>query len=155
MVTGMIGERCGGLAELDDAEVPARRPLPMHYVVVRQGDEGLEVLCISLKAKGEVFPVFSVGWAARAYLFAEASDKGWYAKACDADEIISLLDSLRDRVEWVALDASPDRQDQGEVANVMPRESFVDYLSCFHNPASLLRGVVEAVEDEIQGADNG
>lgn len=154
MVTRVAGEHCGDLVELGGTGLPERRMLSMHHVVVRQSDEGFEALRISLKAKGEVIPVFSVVWAAHAYRFAQASDDGWYAKAYDADEMISLLDSLGNSVEWVALDPSPDHRTRDEVANVMPRERFVDYLSCFRDPTPLLRSGFKGVEDVTHGADN-
>ena len=56
--------------------VPERSLAPLHYVVVRHGDKGLEVLRIRLEGKGEALPVFSAAWAARGYLFAEAPGGG-------------------------------------------------------------------------------
>jgi hypothetical protein len=107
--------------------VPERRPAPLHYVVARDRDKGLEVLRVPLRGNGEALPVFSAGWAARGYLFAEAPGGGWYVKTCTPDELVSLLVGPCAGVEWVALDTRPGRS-EGEAANVMPWENFVDYL---------------------------
>jgi hypothetical protein len=108
--------------------VPERSPAPLHYVVIRHGDEGLEVLRIPLEGKGRVLPVFSAGWAARGYLFAEAPGGGWYVKACSPGKLASLLVGPCAGVEWVALDPRPGQRREGDAATVMPRENFVDYL---------------------------
>jgi hypothetical protein len=114
----------GGLA----TSVPERRPSPLHYVVAKDGDEGLEVLRVPLWGNGEALPVFSAGWAARGYLFAEAPGGGWYVKTCTPEELVSLLVGPCAGVEWVMLDPRPVRY-AGEAANLMPWENFVDYLS--------------------------
>ena len=106
---------------------PERRPAPLHYVVARDGEKGLEVLRVPLKGKGGVLPAFSAGWAARGYLFAEAPGGGWYVRACAPGELISLLVGPCAGIEWVMLDPRPGRHN-GEVANLMPWENFVDYL---------------------------
>jgi hypothetical protein len=108
--------------------VPERSPAPLHYVVVRHGDKGLEVLRISLEGKGEALPVFSAAWAARGYLFAETPGGGWYVSTYTPGELVSLLVGSCAGVGWVALDARPGPRSGGEVANLMPRENFVDYL---------------------------
>jgi hypothetical protein len=113
----------GGLA----TSGPERRPPPLHYVVAKDGDEGLEVLRVPLRGKGEALPVFSAGWAARGYLFAEASGGGWYARACTHEELVSLLVGPCAGVEWVALDTRPGRSGD-KAANAMPWENFLDYL---------------------------
>jgi hypothetical protein len=107
--------------------VPERDPAPLHYVVARDGDKGLEVLRVPLGANGEALLVFSARWAARGYLFAEAPGGGWYVKTCTPDELVSLLVGLCAGVEWVALDTRPGRS-EGEATNVMPWGNFVDYL---------------------------
>jgi hypothetical protein len=104
-----------------------RRPAPLHYVVAKDSDNGLEVLRVPLLGKGEALPVFSAGWAARGYLFAEAPDGGWYVKTCAPGELVSLLVGSCAGLEWVMLDPRPGRH-LGEVANLMPWENFVDYL---------------------------
>jgi hypothetical protein len=48
-------------------------------------------------------------------------------KTCIPGELVSLLVGPCAGVEWVAFDPRPGRNG-GEVANVMPRENFVDYL---------------------------
>ncbi len=106
---------------------PERRPAPLHYVVVRDGEKGLEVLRVPSKGKGGVLPAFSAGWAARGYLFAEAPGGGWYVRACAPGELISLLVGVCAGIEWVMLDPRPGCH-AGEVANLMPWENFVDYL---------------------------
>ena len=106
---------------------PERRPAPLHYVVARDGEKGLEVLRVPLKGKGGVLPAFSAGWAARGYLFAEAPGGGWYVRACAPGELISLLVGPCAGIEWVMLDPRPGRHN-GEVANLMQWENFVDYL---------------------------
>ena len=107
--------------------VSERSPAPLHYVLVRHGKEGLEVLRIPLEGKGKALPVFSAGWAARGYLFAEAPGGGWYVKTCTPDELVSLLVGHCAGVDWVALDTRPGRGG-GEAANGMPWENFMDYL---------------------------
>ena len=123
VATRFVIKQRGGLA----TGGPERRPSPLHYVVVKDGDKGLEVLRVPLPGKGEALPVFSAGWAARGYLFAEAPGGGWYVKTCTPDELLSLLFGSCAGVEWVALDPRPGRS-AGEAANVMPRENFMDYL---------------------------
>ena len=73
MATRFGGKQRGGVA----TGVPERRLASLHHVVVRDGDKGLEVLRVLLEGKGQVLPVFSAGWAARGYLFAEAPGGGW------------------------------------------------------------------------------
>ena len=124
MATRFGGQQRSGLA----TGVPERHPAPLHYVVVKDGDKGLEALRVSLRGKGEVLPVFTAGWAARGYLFAEAPGGGWYVKACIPGELVSLLVGPCAGVEWVMLDPRPGPRSGGEEANLMPRENFVDYL---------------------------
>jgi hypothetical protein len=107
--------------------VPERSPAPLHYVVVKDGDKGLEVLRVPLRGNGEALPVFSAGWAARGYLFTEAPGGGWYVKTCTPGELVSMLVGPCAGVEWVMLDPQPVRY-AGEAANRMPWENFVDYL---------------------------
>ena len=106
---------------------PEGSPASLHYVVAKDGDEGLEALLVPLGTNGEALLVFSAGWAARGYLFAEAPGGGWYVKTCTPDELVSLLVGHCAGVEWVALDTRPGRSG-GEAANVMPWENFMDYL---------------------------
>ena len=123
-MTTRFGEKQrGGLA----TGVSERRPAPLHHVVARDGDKGLEVFVLQM-GKGEVLPVFSAGWTARGYLFAEAPGGGWYVRACIPGELISLLVGPCAGVEWIALDPRPGPRSGGEAANLMPRENFVDYL---------------------------
>ena len=118
-----VGKQRRGLATGD----PERRLIPLHYVVVRDGDKGLEVLRVPLQVGGEALLVFSAGWAAHGYLFAEALGGGWYVRTCIPSELVSLLVGPCAGVEWVALDPRPGRSGS-EVANAMPRENFMDYL---------------------------
>ena len=106
---------------------PERRTARLHHVVARDGDKGLEVLRVPSKGKGDALPVFSAGWAARGYLFAEAPGGGWYVRACAPGELVSLLVGPCAGIEWVMLDPRPGRH-TGEAANLMPWENFVDYL---------------------------
>ncbi len=124
MAINIGGKQRKGLATGD----PERHPAPLHYVVAKDDARALEVLRVSLEGKGGVLPVFSAGWAARGYLFAEAPGGGWYVKTCTPGELFSLLVGPCAGVEWVALDPRPGPRRGGEVANVMPRENFVDYL---------------------------
>jgi hypothetical protein len=124
MATRFGGQQRGGLA----TGVPERRPARLHHVVARDGHKGLEVLVVLQEGKGRVLPVFSAGWAARGYLFAEAPGGGWYVRACIPGELVSLLVGPCAGVEWVALDPRPGPRCGGEAANLMPRENFVDYL---------------------------
>ena len=153
MVTETMGEHRRGSAERDGAGVSARRPVLVHHVVARQGDKGLEVLRISLQGKGETLPVFTAGWAARRYLFAEAPGGGWYVRACTPGELVSLLVGLYASVEWVALDPMPGRGG-GEAANVMPRENFVDYLLCSRAPSLLRLSDFEIIGGAPCGREN-
>ncbi len=102
-------------------------------MVARRGGEDSGVLRVPMEGKGETLPVFSVGWAARGYLFAEAPGGGWHVEACAPDELVSLLTGSG--IEWVALDSRPGRRRGYETANMMPRESFVDYLLFFRAPS--------------------
>jgi hypothetical protein len=133
MPTRTTGVRSWGTAKRGGADLRAGRPIPVHHVVARDGEKGLEVLRMPLEDRGETLPVFSAGWAARGYLFAEAPGGGWHAKACGPDELISLLAGPCARVEWVALD--PRQAPRAEAVNVMPREGFVDYLLSSRAPS--------------------
>ena len=124
MATTFGGKQHRGLA----TGVPERRPAPLHYVVVKDGDKGLEALRAPLLGKGEELPVFSAGWSARGYLFAEAPGGGWYVRACSPGELVSLIVGPCAGVEWVALDPRPGPRSGSEAAIVMPRKNFVDYL---------------------------
>jgi len=125
MATETMAEHRGGPVERGGNGVSTGRPARSHHVVVRDGDKGLEVLRILLEGKAEALPVFTAGWAARGYLFAEAPGGGWYVRTCTPGELASLIIGLCAGVEWVALDPRPGRSG-GEAANVMPRENFVD-----------------------------
>ena len=115
-------------ASLERAEISMGRPVLVHHVVVRRGEKGLEVLHTHLEEKGETLPVFSAGWAAREYTFAEAPRDGWYVKACAPDEMLSLLDGTCADVEWIVFDPKAGYRRRNGALNMMPRESFVDYL---------------------------
>lgn len=128
MVTGAISEHHGEFAEFGEGSAPTGRRVLTHHVLIAHGEEGFEVLRIPLHGGGEAFPVFSAGWAARGYLFAEAPGAGWYVKTYTPDEMIALLDGAGTNVEWVAFDPIPDHRGS-ETTNVMPRESFMHYLS--------------------------
>ena len=116
------------------------RAARLHYVVAGEGEKGLEVLRVPLEGKGGVLPVFSAGWAARGYLFAEAPGGGWYVRAYTPGELGSLLVGPCAGVEWVALDPRPGPRSGGEAATLMPRENFVDYLSGLTHPFPTSRG---------------
>ncbi len=136
-MTKAMAEHRGGPSERGGDNVSVERPVLMHYVVARQGDKGLEVLRIPLQEKGEMLPVFSAGWSARGYLFAEETPGwGWYVRACSPGELVSLLVGFYAGVEWVALDPRPGGE--SEAANMMPRENFVDYL-LYSRATSLLQ----------------
>ena len=124
MTTKFGGEQQGELV----TSASKRHTSRLHYVVARNGDKGLGVLLMPLEGKGQVLPAFSAGWAASGYLFAEAPGGGWYVKTCTPDELVLLLVGPCAGVEWVALDPRPGARRGGEVATVMPRENFVDYL---------------------------
>jgi len=134
--------------------VPERLPARSHHVLGRDGDKGLEVLRMPLEEKGQMLPVFSVGWAARGYLFAEAPGGGWYARACTPGELASLLIGPCAGVEWVALDPKPGRSG-GPVVNVMPRKHFIDYLLCSRAPSSLRPRDFETIGGVMQGREHG
>lgn len=121
------------MAARDGDNISAVRFGLAHYVVARRGGEDLEVLRVPMEGKGETVPVFSAGWAARGYLFAEAPGGGWHVEACAPDELVSLL--TESGIEWVALDSRPGRRRGYETANMMPRENFVDYLLFFRVPS--------------------
>jgi hypothetical protein len=125
----------------------------LHHVVARDGDKGLELLRIALRGKGETLPVFTAGWAARGYLFAETPGGGWHVRACTPGELASLLIGLCAGVEWVALDPRPGRSG-GEAANVMPREHFVDYLLCSRAPSLLRRSDFGTIGGGVHGRGN-
>jgi hypothetical protein len=102
--------------------------------------------------RGETMAVFSAGWAARGYLFAEAPGGGWHAKACGPDELISLLAGPCARVEWVALDPRPGPR--ADAVNVMPREGFVDYLLSSRASSWPRENGSEAIGGEPHGREN-
>jgi hypothetical protein len=122
--------------------VPERSPATLHYVVVRHGDKGLEVLRILLDEKGETLPVFSAGCTARGYMFAEAPGGGWYVSSYTPGELVSLLVGPCAGIEWVALDPRPGPRSGGEVANVMLWENYVDYLLGLTRPFSYFDGAI-------------
>ncbi|TCJ16216.1 hypothetical protein E0L93_10310 [Rubrobacter taiwanensis] len=153
MAAGSIEGRDGGFAGRDEGKVSAGHPVLVHHVVARHGDEGLEVLRVPMGARGEALPVFSAGWAARGYLFAEAPGGGWYARACTPDELISLLAGPGADVGWVALDPRPGRSGV-EAPNVMPRENFVDYLLSSRAVALLRRSDSGIIGATLRGDDS-
>lgn len=134
MATGAIDERRGDPAGRNGSDGLSRRPVPVHHVIARQDGKGLEVLRVPLQGKGETLPVFSAAEAARGYLFAEAPGGGWYVRACTPGELISILAGPCAGVGWVALDSRPGRRGEADAPNVIPRENFVDYLSCLGVP---------------------
>jgi hypothetical protein len=146
--------RSWGPNERDGADVRAERPVPVHHVVARYSDEGLEVLRMPLGGRGETLPVFSAGWAARGYLFSEAPGGGWYVKTCTPGELFSLLAGPCARVEWVALDPRPGPRVGGEATNLMPRKNFVDYLSYSSAPLWLRGNEPETIGGEPHGREN-
>ncbi len=145
MTTKFGGEQRGGLA----TSAPERHTSPLHYVVPREGEKGLEVLRVFLQGKGGVLPVFSAGWAARGYLFAEAPGGGWYVRACTPGELASLIVGPCAGVGWVALDPRPGPCNGREAATVMPRESFVNYLLGLTRPLTYFDG------GDFEVIDNG
>jgi hypothetical protein len=142
------GKQCRRLMTV----IPERSAAHVHYVVVRHGEKGLEVMRIRLEGRGEVLPVFSAGWAARGYLFAEAPGGGWYVSTYTPAELISLLVGPCAGVEWMALDPRPGPRSGGEVANLMPRANFFDYLLGLTRPFSYFDGAIsERPKVEAQG----
>jgi hypothetical protein len=125
---------------------PEKRSAPFHHVVVKDGARELEVLRVSLEGKGGVLPVFSAGWAAHGYLFAEAPGGGWYVRAYTPGDLLSLLVGPCANVEWVALDPRPGPRSGGEAATVMPWENFADYLLGLTRPFPAPTGDFEATE---------
>jgi hypothetical protein len=142
VATRFGGKRGRGLT----TGIPERSPASLHYAVVRHDKKGLEMLRIRLEGKGEVLPVFSAAWAARGYLFAEAPGGapggGWYVSTYTPGELISVLVGPCAGVEWVALDPRADSRSGGEVANLMSRENFVDYLLRLTRPFSYFDGTI-------------
>jgi hypothetical protein len=153
MVTETTAEHRGDPSECGGNDVSVGRPARSHHVVARDGDKGLEVLRVPLEGRGLVLPVFSAGWAARGYLFAEAPGGGWYVRACTPGELVSLLVGLYIGVEWVALDPRPGRSG-GEAVNVMPRENFVHYLLCSRSPSLLRRSDFETIGGAPHGRES-
>jgi hypothetical protein len=149
MPTRTTGVRSWGTAKRGGGDSRTGRPIPVHHVVARDGEKGLEVLRMPLEDRGQTLPVFSARWAARGYLFAEAPGGGWHVKACGPDELFSLLAGPCARVEWVALDPRPVRR--GEAANVMPRESFLDYLSSSRARSRPRGNESETIGGEVHG----
>ncbi len=153
MVTETTAEHRGDPSERGGSDVSAGRPARSHHVVARQGDKGLEVLRVPLEGKGLVLPVFSAGWAARGYLFAEAPGGGWYGRACTPGELISMLAGPCAGVEWVAFDPRPGRSGS-EAPSVMPRENFVHYLLRSRAPSLPRRSDFETIEGVPHGREN-
>ena len=60
-------------------------------------------------------------------------------------ELISLLVGPCAGVEWVAFDPRPGPRSGGEVANLMPRENFVDYLLGLTRPYSYFDGAISGL----------
>jgi hypothetical protein len=131
--------------------VPEGRPARLHQVVARQGDRGLELLRVPSRGRDRVLPVFTAGWAARGYLFAEAPGRGWHVRACSPGELLSLLFGPCADVGWVALDPRPGHRSGALAANAMPRDNFVDYLLCSRNPSSLRRIDFGTVRETLAG----
>ena len=148
MATKFGAKQCRGLK----TGIPERSPAPLHFVVVRHGEKGLGALRIRLEGKGEVLPLFSAAWAPREYLFAEAPGGGWYVSTYTPGELVSLLVGSCAGVEWVALDPRPGGE--GEAANVMPRENFVDYLLYSRATSLLRRSDFEIIGGVPHGREN-
>jgi len=155
MATETMCEHRRGSAGRDTTYVSVGRPVLVHHVVARQGNKGLEILCIPLEGEGETLPVFTASWAARGYLFAGVAPGGeWYVRACTPGELVSLLVGLYAGVAGVALDPRPGRIG-GEAANVMPRKHFIDYLLCSRAPSLLRQRNSETIGGVMQGREQG
>ncbi|MCA3748212.1 MAG: hypothetical protein IN808_03625 [Rubrobacter sp.] len=88
------------------------------------------MLRVPAEGRGEALAVFSAEWFARGYLLTEALGGGWHARAYAPGALISLLTGPGAGIGWVAFDPRPGSGGT-EAPNVMPRESFVDYLRGF------------------------
>ena len=150
MATKLDGKQRGSFVTSILEGLPARS----HHVMARDGGEGLEVLRVTVGRKSHVLPVFSAGWAARGYLFAEAPGGGWYVRACTPGELASLLIGPWAGVGWVALDPRPGRSG-GEAAIVMPRKHFVDYLLCSRAPSLLRQRDFETIGGVVHEREHG
>lgn len=134
--------------------VPEGHPARLHHVVARQGDRGLELVRVPSGGRDRVLPVFTAGWAARGYLFAEASGGGWHVRACSPGELVSLLFGPCADVGWVALDPRPGHRSGPLAANAMPRDNFVDYLLCSRSPSSLRRSDFGTVREPFANGND-
>ena len=131
--------------------VPEGRPARLHQVVARRGDRGLEILRVPSGRRDQVLPVFTAGWAARGYLFAEATGWGWHVRECSPGELVSLLFGFCADVGWVALDPRPGHRSGGLAASAMPRDNFIDYLLSSRGSSSLRRSDLREDREGIPG----
>jgi hypothetical protein len=138
-------EHRGDHSERDGNDVSALRPARSHHVVARDGDKGLEVLRVPLEGKGLVLPVFSAGWAARGYLFAEAPGGGWYVRVCTPGELVSLLVGLYIGVEcpgrlcWHIVEHSHQIHEtlRGHPSETQVEACILGHAICLHDLTSL------------------
>jgi hypothetical protein len=111
----------------------ALRPVLLLYAIARNGDNRLRLLHVPLGFRQEALVVFSSWRAAQNFFLSEVFRGEWYTRECSGGELISLLLGPYEGIEWVLFDPLPEGGEHLSArttqANLLSRESFVDYLS--------------------------
>ena len=118
------------------AGLRAPRPVLLHHAITQDGADGPKLLHVPLGLDEEALVVFS-SWetaqkyyVSRRHFLSEVFSEEWYARACSAGEMVSLLLGPYEGLRWVLLDPQPGvRFVAGSTqANLVSRKWFADQL---------------------------
>ena len=114
----------------DKAGKHPSRPVLLHYAIARDGDSGTRLLHTPSEFREEVLIVFSSSEMAQDFFLSDILRVDWHTRECSAGELVSLLLGPYKDIEWVLLDPSSRVRltEEGNQANLMGREDFIDYL---------------------------
>lgn len=110
------------------AEIQRRPPPWTLWLIVRDGDDALEPLCLG-DGPGRVLPVFCFGEEAEMFLRLGGYDDGWHARETGPGELISVLYGPCKAAKSVAFDPLPEMLENGRAAfPKVERDRFVGWL---------------------------
>jgi hypothetical protein len=118
-----------GVAHGQVGRRPAGRPVLLHYVLAREGNQGLILFRLPLCFDEEALAVFSSGRAAQSFALSNALGQEWRTRICSTGELASLLLGPYACIEWMLHDPLPGCLAAGDTPTNLTRcEDFVDYL---------------------------
>src|SRR4051794_34694334 len=110
----------------------ALHPVLLLYAIAHNVDNRLRLLHVPLGFGQEALVVFSSWRAAQNFFLSDVFRGEWYTRECSAGELTSLLLGPYEGIEWVLFDPLPEEGEHLRArttqANVLSRESFVEYL---------------------------